>query len=260
VSVLVIEDERKIREFLRHALFFGLGLILPLVVFALLAEDVWAREKIAWDAAVLTLVRGYVTADRDRFMVVATQLGAPTTLLLLVASVGIALLVQRRVREAIFVTVATAGAGALIIPAKLLFERARPALEHLPVGAPGYAFPSGHAAGSMALGAAVIMLAWRTSWRWGVLILASLAILLVGFSRVYLGVHYASDVLAGWCVGVSWAAGMHLVVFGVLGTDRSTTSRRAGGPDRRITASSGADARTAKRTRNSMAAPTSLNR
>jgi membrane-associated phospholipid phosphatase len=140
---------------------------IALVVFALLAEDVWTREKIAWDAAVLTLVRGYATPDRDWFMVVATQLGAPMTLFLLVAIVGIALLVQRRMREAVFVTVSTAGAGALVVPAKLLFERARPALAHLPGGAPGFAFPSGHAAGSMALGAAVIILAWRTPRRWG---------------------------------------------------------------------------------------------
>jgi membrane-associated phospholipid phosphatase len=220
-----------------RAMVFVLGFVLPLLIFATLAEDVWAREKMTWDAAINSVLRAYVTPYRDQFMIVITQLGAPLAVLLIVACVGIALLGRRQLRDALFVVGATVGATALIPPAKLLFERARPVLDHLPLPAPGYAFPSGHATVSMALGAALIMLAWRTSWRWLVLILATLIVFLIGLSRVYLGVHYASDVLAGWCIGLSWAIGVRLFLFDLrrerweTGTDRSNALRREGGRD-----------------------------
>jgi undecaprenyl-diphosphatase len=58
------------------------------------------------------------------------------------------------------------------------------------------------------------LLAWRTRWRWPVLALMSAFTLLVGLSRLYMGVHFPSDVLAGWAAGAVWAVACFFAVFG----------------------------------------------
>ena len=66
--------------------------------------------------------------------------------------------------------------------------------------------------GSATLGVAVILLCWPTRWRWPVTIVSLIFVVLVGVSRVYLGVHYPSDVLAGWTAAIAWTLGMYTLV------------------------------------------------
>ena len=75
-----------------------------------------------------------------------------------------------------------------------------------------YSFPSGHAMLSSMLAFAVIAIAWRTRYRLIATIAALLFMVLVSFSRLYLGVHYPTDIVAGWLVSVSWL----LVVLAVI--------------------------------------------
>lgn len=75
---------------------------------------------------------------------------------------------------------------------------------HLPAGTDS--FPSGHAVGSMSLACALVALTWRTRMRWRVLLAGGMFAVLVGVSRLYFGVHYASDVLAGWLLALAWTA------------------------------------------------------
>jgi undecaprenyl-diphosphatase len=113
----------------------------------------------------------------------------------------LALLVVRRRGNALFFAVAMGGTGALNQGAKLFFRRTRPDLWLSPAPEHTYSFPSGHAMGSMALVAALAVLAWPTRWRWWAIVLGSTFTLLVGFSRLYLGVHYPSDIAAGAALG-----------------------------------------------------------
>jgi undecaprenyl-diphosphatase len=90
---------------------------------------------------------------------------------------------------------------------KLIFHRDRP-LTPLLEAAKGYSFPSGHALMSITFYGLIIFLVWQNEkniWlRWLLTILLALLIISIGVSRVYLRVHYASDVLAGFCVGLMW--------------------------------------------------------
>ena len=67
--------------------------------------------------------------------------------------------------------------------------------------------------GSMTFACVAVLLAWNTRWRWPVALAAPLFAVLVSVSRVYLGVHYPSDILAGWCAALVWVVGCYLVMF-----------------------------------------------
>jgi len=104
----------------------------------------------------------------------------------------------------------------VLFTAKALVGRQRPPLPFAAVAADGYSFPSGHATGTAAI---MVLSAWivtrwlLTGWT-GRVVIWTVAIgsaLVIGYSRVYLGVHYVSDVLAGWLLGLAWAGVVMLV-------------------------------------------------
>jgi membrane-associated phospholipid phosphatase len=127
-----------------------------------------------------------------------------------VAALAVAwLLFRRQLRLALWVTTAIVGAGVLDFTLKLVVHRARPVLPEAVASAPGYSFPSGHALASIVkLGVALLLVlpllhGRRRVVAWAV---AVGCVLLVGFARVALGVHFVSDVLAGWLIGLGWLA------------------------------------------------------
>lgn len=116
---------------------------------------------------------------------------------------------------ALFVLVATAGGIALSEMLKMVFARPRPDLVAHLVDVQSMSFPSGHAMQSavtfLTLGALLTREIGSRSLKIYVISIAILLTLLVGGSRVYLGVHWPTDVLAGWCAGASWAMACWLV-------------------------------------------------
>lgn len=138
-----------------------------------------------------------------------TALGAASVLGCAVAAVVGFLLLYRMYRNALFVTTASAGGWILNHFLKELFERPRPdVVPHLREVAT-LSFPSGHALTSAAvyltLGALIMEMTTSRLAKIYCMTLAMLATGLIGASRVYLGVHYPTDVLAGWLIGLSWA-------------------------------------------------------
>jgi membrane-associated phospholipid phosphatase len=212
-------------------LFAGVGV--PLVVFGALAEDVWDGGGLAWDAPILHWAHGQATPGRDAVMEFISAIGYAYGVIPLVFVIFFALLVARRRGNALFFAVALGGTGAMNQGAKLFFRRDRPDLWLSPDPAPEhtYSFPSGHAMGSMALVAALAVLAWPTRWRWWAIKQGGVFTLLVGFSRVYLGVHFPSDVVAGWAASLAWVLGLSQLAYGRLVKPRSQSTPVAAGPD-----------------------------
>jgi undecaprenyl-diphosphatase len=111
----------------------------------------------------------------------------------------------------VFFFLSVVGAGCLNLLAKLAFGRTRPDLWVSIAPEADYSFPSGHAMATMAMGAAVICLAWPTRQRWVVVALAVPFVIGIGLSRLYLGVHFPSDILGGWCASVAWVSGLNWI-------------------------------------------------
>ena len=132
--------------------------------------------------------------------------GRPIMLWLITIAV-VLLLIRRRTRLAIYLVVAGAGALLLDPSLKTLVGRLRPIVEAPVATAPGNSFPSGHALGSMVTYGALLLVflpAVRPRWRKAVIGFVAAIILAIGITRVALGVHYVSDVVAGWLLGAAW--------------------------------------------------------
>lgn len=145
-----------------------------------------------------------------------TALGSTTVLSLLVICVTTFFALTRRARVALTVLACTLAGTAVSSLAKLMFARPRPDLVPHSVEVYTASFPSGHALMSTVVYLTLAVLVARTQAdlhvRAAIMAFAVVIALLVGISRIYLGVHWPSDVLAGWCLGALWAALCWLVV------------------------------------------------
>jgi membrane-associated phospholipid phosphatase len=107
----------------------------------------------------------------------------------------------------------TAAGSAVIKPtAKEFWHRVRPDLWTSVAPEFDYSFPSGHAMTSMTLIALLVVLTWGSVWCWLTVILGSVYIFAIGWTRLYLGVHFPSDIIAGWMVAIAWAIGVSLII------------------------------------------------
>lgn len=195
------------------ALAAGLALVVALAVgFTYLLDSVLDGDGItAVDQPAARWVAGHRDGWLTAAMRVITHAGDPLTVAALATVVCVGMAWWRRSWLPLVLGVLGAGGIALVVMAvKLMVGRPRPPLPFAAIAENGYSFPSGHATGIMV---AVALVGWMVtrwvirSWTGRVLVwtAAALVIGVVGFSRVYLGVHYLSDVAAGWLLGAVWA-------------------------------------------------------
>lgn len=175
-------------------------------VFAQIADEVVEKETTTTDTQILQAIRRLHTPLRDQIMVGITFLGQPSVLVVLSLSLGIWLLFKRRRSEATTLAIAAIGAAGLNYWLKELFARDRPALWDRVVDVRYYSFPSGHAMVSVVMYGLIGYLLAKTfpRWRVSIFILTVLLVVAIGFSRLYLGVHWPTDIAAGYAAGLVW--------------------------------------------------------
>jgi membrane-associated phospholipid phosphatase len=192
--------------------------------FGVIADDI-VEDETRNDRRLADWLHDRATDPLTDLMHVVTTLGNFVTLLALtIAAVAILWRRERRT-DAVFVALAFAGAQVLSSGMKLGFQRDRPFFEEPLATEHTYSFPSGHALVSLAVyGALALLLARRLSSLGArILLFAGTAalVLAIGFSRLYLGVHYLSDVLAGYAVAIAWLS----LLYAVLEVRRRYTTR-----------------------------------
>ncbi len=191
--------------------------LLPLWGFAAIADEVHEQERFVFDDPLLLWMHAHSSTYLDHFFVFMSAIGYASGVVLI--DVGLmAWLVSRRYwRDALFFGFAVGGSALLNVLIKHVFARERPSLWVSISPEATFSFPSGHAMGSMTLGLAVVVLCWPTRWRWRAVAVAAPLVFLVGASRVYLGVHYPSDILGGWLAACGWVLGIAMLVYRVWG-------------------------------------------
>lgn len=221
---------------------FGLVLTLELAVlvalgaaFGGLTEEVLDRnELVGIDNPVARYFTGLRSPGLTSVMTAITSLGTGWVLVPVALVVG--LLAARRVRSArpvVLLVVVLAGSTVMAQLIKVLVARPRPS--GALVTELGYAFPSGHstaaAAGWLGVALVVVPLTRRAALRVATVTVAVLLVVLVGLSRIYLGVHAATDVLGGWALGAGWVAATW-AAFRVYDGRRAEPDRRPSVPQR----------------------------
>jgi membrane-associated phospholipid phosphatase len=183
------------------------GLIAALLFFAWLAEEVRHGGTQQFDDRIRMLVHAHASPALTAVMRGISLIGEPGVLIVL-GALFLFLMRAERPRRTLLFAVTVAGAEVLDQLLKLAFHRPRPAAFFGVAEPMGYSFPSGHALVSCAFfGALAVFAAARTghrAWRWWYYTAAAAPIAAIGLSRVYLGMHYASDVLGGWAAAAAW--------------------------------------------------------
>lgn len=200
------------RRLLRLSLLF-VGLLLPLWGFAELADDVREREPFPFDEPILRFAHALAYDGLDKTVLFFSAIGYRDGVVPFDIALILALAWYRRTREGLFACVAIIGSALLNMATKSFFARDRPRLWESIAPETTYSFPSGHAMGSATLGCVVLLLVWHTRWRWPVATVVAAFVAMIGFSRVYLGVHYPSDILAGWTAASAWAVAVYTLFF-----------------------------------------------
>ena len=190
----------------------ALAVVLVAVPFGLLLDQV-VRDGplVRLDTAAANDLHGWVrhSPGTVRMLQVVSFLGSPPWLWLVVTAAVIFTLRRRRARLAVFLVTTTLLGGLIDTAAKILVDRDRPSLEDAVATAHGQSFPSGHAMSStVAYGALLLVLlpALPARARRPALVGAVVLVLAIGFTRLALGVHYISDVLGGYALGLAWLA------------------------------------------------------
>ncbi len=181
-----------------------------ILLFGKISDEILEHEAMAFDTRGVQLAREMRNPQLDRIMSAITATGEPWALTLVCGLAGFRWLKERRTADAATLLMALTGGGVVNQLLKLVFRRDRPALKLRRAHASGYSYPSGHPMTTLATYGTLAYLAGRrgnlTQHPGVVLIWAPILILcgLVGWSRVYLEVHYPTDVIGGWAVGMIW--------------------------------------------------------
>lgn len=216
--------------FLLLHMALGFALIVgAAAAFAEIAEELGDGERLGHlDQVFSDAVRAGITPAAERAFALVTRLGDTATLTGLGVAVAVLLALRRRSWLAVGWSSALIGNALLNTSLKHVFERTRPVHDSSIEQAIGYSFPSGHTSGSVVAYGMLAYLCVRLlppAWRLPAVLAATAAAWSIGWSRVFLQVHFASDVVAGFASGTAW---LGVCILGIEGLRRyrSATGRK----------------------------------
>jgi undecaprenyl-diphosphatase len=205
-------QERKVAD---KVLILSKELIILLVVFTIslftfvvIAFRVFYLDKTGADEKAFAFAHSLVNNNTTKVMEVITFFGSHYFLIPANLLLCLYFLLRKKSRYSIKVSAIALSSVLIMLGLKLIFNRHRPLIPLLEP-ARGLSFPSGHAFMSVCFYGLLMMIIWREErphpvLKWALLLLVITLLLCIGFSRIYLRVHYFTDVLAGFCIGSTW--------------------------------------------------------
>jgi len=184
----------------RFRLPVGIGFILSVALVVLVISN----RTLPIDRPLLLHLHRFASPFLDTFFTNFSYLGDPAVLFVVCAVYGLYVAYRRDWSRARFFVVAAGGASVINVVGKALVHRVRPDLWPRIIQETSFSFPSGHAMGSLAVAMTLIYLYWHQAPQRLMVTVGALYVLLIGLSRLYLGVHFPSDVLAGWLISATW--------------------------------------------------------
>lgn len=182
-----------------------------------LADMIFEDKDLSFDKHIFSLIHPYISASNTSIMEAVTFMGSPTLLLPAYLLLILVLLFIKKYKRDIWKVVAiSVTSTAVLLLLKLLLQRVRPLVPQISK-AHGYSFPSGHSFSSVVFYGMLAYIAYKniknTYVKWLLITLLALLIFMIGFSRVYLNLHFASDVMAGFSLGIIWLLLAKWVLF-----------------------------------------------
>jgi len=203
-------------------LLVSLLFIISLFVFGYLAHEIVGENERAFDEKVFHFFAGYSTPGFIKINRILTFFGASYFSISAYIILLTILFVSGRKTDGINIIIIAVTSSALMFGLKQYFHRKRPDLPLIRT-LDNFSFPSGHALSSFIFCSVLVYLVWKGSlskpWKWILSVLLILFSICIGISRIVLRYHYASDVIAGFCLALAW------VIFS-LWLERKLTSRK----------------------------------
>jgi len=233
------KQRRGLKQFLRarlsreevlglHLTVGAVTLIAATWLFSVIAEDIINKEQLStWDVEISNTIHAHATRSVTIAMLIITNLHSTVTVGIFASAITIYFLRRRLKDWALTFALSVYGGLVLNVMLKDIFQRARPHFDDPIVTLTSYSFPSGHTIVATtfygALCAFVVSRVHGWAWRVLAIVVALFMIALVGFTRIYLGAHYLSDVLGAMTEGVFW---LSLCLTGVHTMRRWRVKRR----------------------------------
>jgi membrane-associated phospholipid phosphatase len=196
------------RPLLALALLVGL----PLLLLGTIADDLRDNQPFTWESPLMVSLRADAPTWFAGVARAFSTIGSAKIMLPFCALLTLWFWTRSHVVARYFL-LSVSGAVILNVLLKLFFARTRPQVIPWLWQEGDSSFPSGHSSMAAALAVTVVALLWRTPYRWPSAVLGVIYTLVMGLSRVYLGVHYPTDVLGGWALGLAWAGGVATLLW-----------------------------------------------
>lgn len=189
-------------------------LVLPLLLFIQIADEVRDQDTLIYDEKVLQLIHTVESRPLDTIVVFTTDtLGGVVGTIVISLIVVSVLAAYRQRRAMVFFVAAVVGSTAINQILKLFFQRDRPQLWERLVTENSFSFPSGHAMASASIAVAIMVILWPTKYRYVGIAGGAIYMVYIAFTRMYLGVHYPTDIMAGWLVSSAWVMMAAAIIY-----------------------------------------------
>jgi undecaprenyl-diphosphatase len=207
LSSIIQQEQKKIKKPLPGTMIIAMILLAGLVTFLLLLTGVVSKHTIPFDEFIFRKLRLITSPALTKFMSFITFFGSFDFLFSAYIILIISYFLKKAKTTGLLITLIGLSSTGILFLLKWLVKRSRP-MDPLLHAVNGFSFPSGHAFSGFTFFGLLIYMVWqckmKRSLKWLISILLFVFISLIAFSRIYLHVHFASDVLAGFCLAIIW--------------------------------------------------------